>query len=469
LIAVRIILAIISGVHRVFGGPARRNAAGSLLIHVSQRISRLAVIVVAAAVLTPAAFAALALALALADLVRGALQAFDVDAVRELTQGADASSAIQANIDAKLVAGAAGLLVVTATAALIDAASIVWLVVVAGCGALAVSFAGSFLVRHQALMAVHSVSSQVAVAGFAGTLLAVVLVWLLDSALAVVAGLAAGEAWLLILVGRGHSWRYPQWRRAVADVARNRRLIVMQLAHIGQFRLGTVVLGAFGSAVAVAEYSIASRMLEGLVVLAVALTASSLPMMGAARGTSGPGGPAAIFERSYRVGLAIVAPLVTVLIIGAPLWIDVLFPLYPDVGLPAAVVGLAVVVVFASSQTTALLNATHHDPIASRSALNGLVISVLGSLALVPFGAAGMAGARVVGELVRLVSEVAGLRQLEVPPRSLLLPWVGILPVLASAALAVTTSWQPPGIWIAAVLGLAGTAALSRTYLRARG
>ena len=453
---------------RAFGGPARRNAAGALLIHGSQRASRLIVIVAAAVMLTPPAFAALALALALADLLRGALQGFDIDAVRELTQGADAVGAVQANLDAKLLAGVSGLVAATTLAALIDAGITVWLALIAGGGALAVSLAGSFLVRHQAALDVHSVSGRVAAAGFAGTLLAIVLVWLFHSALAVVIGLAVGDAALLALVCRGHAWRWPQVRRAAVDIARNRRLVLIQLAHIGQFRLGTVVLAAFGSAVAVAEYSIASRMAEGFVVLAIALTASSLPMMGAVHAGPELDKPAAVFERSYRLGLAIVTPLVAALVISAPIWIGLLFPRYPDVGVPTAVVGLAVIIVFASSQTTAFLNATRHDAMASRSALGGLAISVLGSLAFVPFGAAGMAWARVAGEVGRLATEAAGLYRLKVSPRSILLPWMGGLPVMAAAALAVVTQWHPTGIWIAALLGLAGTAALGRTFLRGR-
>ena len=61
---------------KVFGafkGPARQNALGSLLIQGSQRLSRFVVIIAAAALLTPASFAAAVLALALTDLIRGAL------------------------------------------------------------------------------------------------------------------------------------------------------------------------------------------------------------------------------------------------------------------------------------------------------------------------------------------------------------------------------------------------------------
>ena len=114
----------------------------------------------------------------------------------------------------------------------------------------------------------------------------------------------------------------------------------MQLAYIGQFRVGTIVLAAVGSAVAVAEYAIASRVAESLIILAAALTASSLPMIGAAHARNERLGLTSIFERSYSVGIRIIAPSVAVLVLAAPLWIGILFPHYPDVGTSTGIVGL---------------------------------------------------------------------------------------------------------------------------------
>lgn len=446
----------------LFRGPARQNAFGSLLIQGSQRLARLAVIVAAAALLTPTSFAALALVLALTDMVRGGLQAFDVDAVRRLSRGGE-RDVIQDSIDAKGVAGLAGLSLVAALAALIADVGTVRLVAVSGLGTLAASVATSFLVERQASLALRSVSARVATASLIGAALAVLLLWLTHSAISVVIGLAIGDGLLLALVCRAHAWQPPKWQPAIARVRQSRRLVIMQLAHIGQFRVGTIVLAAFGSAVAVGEYAIASRVAEGLVILAAALSSSSLPMMGAAHAQDERVGLTRVFGRSYNVGIRVVAPLVATLVITAPIWIRILFPRYPGVGPASAVVGLAVMIFFASSQTTALLNATHRDRAASRSAVGGLVVSVLASSAMVSLGAAGVAAGRVAGELVRLLMEAAaGRRELGIPLALLLRPWFAVTPILAGATIAVAAGWQGPYPWIAAVVALAGTAMVLR-------
>ena len=307
-------------------------------------------------------------------------------------------------------------------------------------------------------------------ASLIGAVLAVLLLWLTHSTLGVVIGLAIGDGLLLAFVCRGHAWQPPKWQPAITQVRHGRRLVIMQLAHIGQFRVGTIVLAAFGTAVAVAEYTIASRVAEGLVILAAALTSSSLPLMGAALAQEERGGLTRVFGRSYNVGIRVVAPLTATLVLTAPIWIAILFPRYPGVGPPSAVVGLAVVIFFASSQTAALLNATHRDRAASRSAVGGLVVSVLASSAMVSLGAVGVAAGRVAGELVRLLMEAAaGRRELGIPLALLLRPWFAVTPILAGATIAVAADWQGPYLWIAAVVVLAGTAMVLRRSSLASG
>jgi O-antigen/teichoic acid export membrane protein len=422
-------------------------------------VSRLVVIVAAAALLPPAAFAALAFTLALTDLVRGGLLAFDVEAIRLLSgrrQGRE--DVLRASLDAKTLAGGVALLVVTALAALIDGVITAWMVVVSGVGTLGASYGASFLVQRQAALALHSRSVQVMIAGFVGTALALVWVWWASTAIGILAGLAIGDLLLLVLVGAGHRWQAPDWRQSAAWIHRTRGLMVMQLAHIGQFRAGTIVLTAFGSTVAVAEYTIASRMTEGLVILAAALSSSSLPLMGAAHAQDRPVGVADVFDRSYGLGTRLVAPLLALVVLAAPFWIPVLFPRYPDVGPTTAVVGLSVLLYFASSQTTALLNATNHDAAATRSAVTGLLASLVGSLGVVPLGAVGVAWARVTGEGLRLLVEATtAIRKLRIGPALLVRPWVAIAPVIAGAGMAVAWHWQPPYIWIATAVVVAGT------------
>lgn len=431
---------------------------GSLVIQGSQRLARIVTIVAAAALLTPASFAALAVALALTDLVKGALLAFDVGAVRLLSSGAEARTVIRANLDAKIVAGLAGFALVAAVAALVYDPTTFWLVVISGAGGLAASLGSTFLVRRQAVLSLGPVSPRVAAASIAGTALAVLLVRLTDDAVGIVVGLTIGDALLLASVVDDHEWQRPNWGAGLALIRARRSLLVMQLSYIGQFRVGTMILALFGSAVAVGEYTVASRIAEGMVVLAAALTASSLPMMGAVYAREDFVGLANLFNRSYRVGLLVIAPVVGALVVVAPIWIGILFPRYPGAGPAFAIVGLAVIIFFASSQTTALLNATHRDRAASWSAVVGLITSVLGSISLVSLGGVGVALARGGGELVRLfVEATAGVRDLGIQPVLLLRPWFAVSPVLVGAAIAVTGNWQAPLVWIAAAVVLGGT------------
>lgn len=456
---------IIARMQSLVDGPARQNAFGSLLIQGSQRLSRLVAIIVTAAWLTPASFAALAVALALTDLVRGTLMAFDVGAVRSLSGGRDVRAVIQASLDAKTLVGLVGLVLAIVVAVVISAADAVWLIAVLGVGTMANSFGASFLVERQARLALHSATSRVVAASGAGLALAMILFWFVPNPVGVAAGLTIGDVLLLALVSGGHGWRPPAWRIALAEAREHGRLMVIQLAHIGQFRVGTVILTALGSTIAVAEYTIASRMTEGLILVAAALTSSSLPLMGAAHTQDDRAGLSSVFVRSYDAGLRVVAPLVAGLVLTAPIWITILFPLYPSVGAPSAIVGLAVMIFLASSQTTALLNAAHRDRAASWSAVGGLSASALASIALVSWGAVGVALGRVIGELVRLLAESAvGVRQLGIRPAGLARPWSVVAPLLGAAAAAVIWRWQPPYVWVAALVMLAGTVPLLRTF-----
>jgi O-antigen/teichoic acid export membrane protein len=455
-----------SQVFAAFKSPARQNALGSLLIQGSIRLSRFVLVIAAAALLTPASFASAAVAMALTDLVRGALQAFDVDAVRVLAGRKDGLGVVQASLDAKGLVGVAGLSLVAATAAFVYDPATVGLVSVSGAGVLAASFATSFLVQQQAALDLRSMSSRVAAASAAGAVVGVLLAWLTRSAGGVVVGAAIGDGLLLAFVCGRHRWKRPDWQAAVSHARESRRLLFMQFAYISHFRIGTIVLAAVGSDVAVGEYAIASRVAEGLIIVAAALTASSLPMIGAAHARNERVGPNSIFERSYSVGIRLITPTVAIIVLAAPLWIAILFPQYPAVGASTAIAGFAVIAYFASSQTTALLNATHHDRPASWSAIAGLGASLVGSIFLFPLGAVGVSWARVAGEFVRLcVEATAAVRYLRVRPSQLIRPWIAVLPTLGALAIAVAGNWESPYIWVAVLLVIGGTAHLLAAVL----
>lgn len=443
---------------RIVHGSPRENALGSLVIQGSLRLSRLAVFIAAAALLTPTAFAAVALALAITDLIRGGLQAFDVGAVRQLARGGVERRTVQRSLDGKGLTGAIALLLGIGFAALVYDPGTLRLVAISGVGTIAAAFGSSFFVERQAALALHSIAGRVAFASAAGAALAILLGSQFRTASGVVTGVALGDVLLLLLVQDLRVWRRPSWPSAVEQIRDTASLMTMQLAHVGQFRIGTLVLGAFGSAVAVGEYTIASRMTEGLVVLAAALTSSSLPLMGAAHAQDERDGLVELFGASYGIGIRVVAPLVMVLVLSAPLWIALLFPAYPNAGPATAIVGLSIVIFFASSQTTALLNATDHDRAASRSAVTGLIVSTAGSFAALPFGAAGVAWARAGGEATRLLVETAaGRRYFRIPAALVLRPWLEILPVGGAAALALAGQWRAPHIWIGIGIGVAGS------------
>lgn len=439
-----------------------KNILGSLLIQASLRLSRFIVIVVAAALLTPPAFATFVLTLAMTDLVRGGLQAFDVGAVRLLAAGQDSTDVIQSGLEAKCLAGSIGLALLAAIAWAVYGADTAWLVGVSGLGTLAASFGSSFLVQRQADLALHVISLRVAIASAVGTAVAIAAVWATRSAVWSVLGTAVGDALLLAALYARHAWRAPALGPGLAVIRKSQQLLVMQLAYIGQFRAGTIVLAAAATPIAVGEYSIASRFAEGLIIIAVALSASSLPMIGAAHARNEPGVLASIFEKSYGAGLRLTAPVIGALALSAPLWNDVLFPQYPGLGPVFAVAGYGVIIYFASSQTTALLNATHRDEAASLSAVAGMLTSIAGLFILTPFGALGAAWARVAGEAVRLIIEATtAVRDLGVHVSALARPWLAISPVLIGIAIAMGGGWTSPSIWIAVAAVLLGSSGVS--------
>lgn len=452
-----------ASVSRAASGSARQNAFGSLMILGSQRVSRLVVLVATAALLTTDSFATLALVLALTDLVRGTLQAFDVGGARLLAGGRPDATVLQTSLDAKTVSGLAGMLFITLLAFPVGSPEAALLTALSGVGVFAASYGSSFLVERQAVLALHSVGRAVLISNALGAVCGIALAWLTEAAVGAVIGLVLGDVLLLVSVSRGHRWQQPDLAAATELLRSSRELLTMQLAYIGQFRVGTIILSAFGSALAVAEYSIASRVMEGLVVIAAALTASSLPLMAAAHAREERARLAGLFDRSYRLGLIIVASLAASLVVAAPVWIWALFPQYPDVGTPSAIVGLAVMIFFGSSQTTALLNATHHDRAANRSAVTGLAISALATFFLVPFGSLGVAWARVAGELARFVVEAsAGIRYVGIRLLQLARPWLVTSPALVGASVAVLEQWRTPYVWIAASLVLVAAMASSR-------
>jgi O-antigen/teichoic acid export membrane protein len=283
--------------------------------------------VAAAAILDPIHFAALAVALALTDIVRSALLAYDVSAVRLLSGGGEAGVVIGTHGGAKIVVGLLGTAVIIAFSAVAYGPDTTGLVAVMSLGILPSGVASLLLVRRQVEFRLATAAPLVALGSLIGVSTAIGGFVVTRQAVAGAAGLVVGD--IVILLGLAPGLRVVRRVpiREIRDViVRTWTLLVMQLAYIGQFRVGTVVLGAAGTAVAVAEYTVASRLAEGLVILAGALTASSLPLMGGAFAQNDTAAVRRLMSKSYRLALLVAAPPVALLAVSAPIWFWVLFP-----------------------------------------------------------------------------------------------------------------------------------------------
>jgi O-antigen/teichoic acid export membrane protein len=428
------------------GTPARKNSAGSLVIQGSQRLSRIATIVAAAAALDPVRFAALAVALALTDIVRAALLAYDVSAVRLISGGGDSGAVMGTHLGAKVVVGLLGTLVIVSFSAVVYGPDTTWLVVVSSLGVLPAGVASLLMARRQVDFRLGSAASAVLAGSLIGAAMAVAGLLVTHEAMAVAGGLAIGDVLILIALAPGLRAARRANAREIRDVIQRAwTLLVMQLAYIGQFRVGTVILGAAGTAVAVGEYTVASRLAEGLVIMAAAVTASSLPLMGGAFARDDKTTLRRLMSKSYGLSLLAAAPPVALLALGAPVWIAILFPRYPGAAAVFIPVGLTVVVFFASSQTTAFLNASHRDRTAAMSASVGLAFSIVGSWWLVMLGAIGVAVARLGAELVRLAIETAAIARVAgYLTRSMGAAWIAIAPILIVVLVPAALGWSIP-------------------------
>lgn len=452
------------------GTPARRNSAGSLVIQGSQRLGRVITIIPAAAVLEPPAFAALAVAVALTDLVRTAMLAYDISAVRLLTAGRDPREVSESHLGAKLVVGTTGSAIILVLAWAVYGAESFTLALLATIGTIPAGIASLLLVRRQVRFELGSAMRLVVLGSTIGALIAIAGVVITRDASAVVAGLAIGDIFVFAsLASEMRGWRLASTARIAEVIRRAGTLLAMQLSYIGQFRIGTVILGAFGTSVAVGEYTVASRIAEGLVILAAALTASSLPLMGLTLSREGTEGMMRVAIRSYGLALLAAAPMVAILAISAPTWIALLFPRYPGAAHVFVPVGLTVVAFFASSQTTAFLNASHRDKLAALSATAGLIAATAASLGFVALGAFGVAAGRLLGECTRLAVETVAVNSVTRPlARAMFRAWLTMSPAVAAILAPLVLGWTVP-VALVGVLAVAGAMVITAIGLRTSG
>jgi O-antigen/teichoic acid export membrane protein len=368
---------------------------------------------------------------------------------------------------AKLVMGVGGQALVVILAGVAFGPEAAEIVAITGVGLIPSSLAGLLLVRRQVDLRLGSATPAVVAASAASTVGAILGVVLTHDARWFAAGLSAGDVLLLLLLWRdlpGRGWALGPALRLLRVAP---PLVAMQIAYIGEFRVGTLMLGVVGSAVAVGEYTVATKIAEGLVILAAAISATAYPTIATALSRGDRGLAGRIFDRTYAIALLSSTLMVGGLVVLVRLWLSVLFPRYPGAGLSFALVGIAVILFFVSSQTTALLNAEHRDRVATASSQSGLIVTIIGTLVLAPSGAVGVSAARIVGEAARQLLEIAAIaRSHSGSVGRAAASWFVAAPVVAIAIVAGLDQWHTA---LTGLVILAGTLATCCTVALTRG
>jgi O-antigen/teichoic acid export membrane protein len=429
---------------------------GSFAVIAAQRVARVVAVVPAAAILVPDSFAALIVALAVGDISRSALHGFDVSLLRELSAGRSRTEVLGPHLGGKVLLGAVialGLIVFAwvaygETTGLLTAVSLA--------GLMPANLGGLIAVERQAALRLASVAPYAVGTSLLGLLLAVTGTILFREPLATVAGLALGDLGFFVAVWAITGRPMPVFTGSVQLLRRIPALTVTQLGYVGQGRIGVILLGFAGPPVAIAEFGIASRVAEGLIVFAVALTASSYPLMARALAAGELAVALSLLRRSSEVGLAVAAGLLSLLGLTAPFWLSALFPRYPDAVIPFAFMSVAIVMYFASTQTTAFLNAAHRDRAAAASSVFGFAVAAAGTVLLLPLGTVGAASGRIAGEAARLAAELVACVRLVPGAASAIVPSVAVaVAVVVLGAVAGLSG----GIWtVAGLLALAAAA-----------
>jgi O-antigen/teichoic acid export membrane protein len=430
------------------------------------RLARLLSLAVAAYVLDTAGFAAVAIALALTDLARASLLAFDVSAVRARAGSPHGAATMEALTGAKSFMAVLLAMASIAIGLVLYGPLVAVIAAILSIGVVPGVLASLWMVPTQVDLRLLSMSPAVLLAA-AITVVASTLGAATGGSIGFAVGLLLGEVALCGLVSIRVRYM-PDLRpsRLYPVLAESPRLMLQQLGYAGQFRFGTLVLGLVATPLAVAEYSIASRLAEGLVILSTAITATSYPLMARARASGGPDAVVTRFVSSYWLAVGTSVTLVCLLILSVPIWLGVLFPTYPGAAIPFALVGVAVTLFFASGQTTALLNTWQQDTAAAGAAVLGLCVNVVGTLLLAsPVGAIGVAASRLAGEAARLGWEtftVGHTGPAEVGRAWA--AWVVFGPLLVTTAVAVASDWAVGVSILATVVGCTVAAIAGRSF-----
>jgi O-antigen/teichoic acid export membrane protein len=165
-----------------------------------------------------------------------------------------------------------------------------------------------------------------------------------------------------------------------------------------------------------------------------------------------------IFDRTYAIALLGSTLMVGGLAVLVRLWLSIVFPRYPGAGFSFVLVGIAVILFFVSSQTSALLNAEHRDRAATASSQSGLVVTIIGTLVLAPCGAVGVSAARILGEATRHLFEIVAIaRSHSGSVGGAMASWFVAVPVIAMAIVAGLDQWHTQLTGFAVIAGLLAT------------
>ena len=442
---------------------AASNFAGSLALQGGLRAARLTSLLVAAYLLSTDDFAALAIALALTDLARVSLQAFDVAALRARGASDRSKSSMRVLTAAKILVaiafGGASIVLCALLYGSLAASS----VAVLSLGVVFGALAALWMVPAQSNLRLLSMTPAVLSASVV-TVVAATVGATTGSPLGVAVGLVVGDVVLLALVARKERF-VPDFelQRVLAALRESPRLMVQQFGYVGQFRFGTLALGVLASPLAVAEYALASRLAEGLMIVSAAITATSYPVMVRALAAHGRAAVLDRFVPAHWLAVGVSTVTVFLMVLTVPLWLPVVLPKYPGAAVPFALVGLGVIAMFSSAQTTVVLNTLRRDSVAAATALLGLGTNVTGVLLLAgSTGAIGVACSRLAGEALRTVAEILAVRS--EGSRRLRLAWgvwLAMAPLLTGIVLAVVSEWDTRVLVASGLLG--GTASVLAT------
>ena len=371
-----------------------RNSGALTLAGIAGKFATFVVFVLANRSLPQAEFGAFALILATSEIVR-VIAVFGVDTVSlralardERRHGEIVSTAILLKLLASIVAS----LVFAGSALLLHFTGAMWV----GAAILMLDFflsAGvqSLVTYHQASVRADRAAPAILLAALGNIATGLIAANLHAPMPAYLAGLPVGNAlglFALLLITR--RWLNPSVRFVSRATLRQLASVAWPLAGTAvvvllYFRINTILLATFVGLKAVASYAAAYKLSEAFLLVAAALSGTTLPVLAAAlRGGPNREGVRA-YQASIAVSLAAAVPFALVLTLGGRFLLVHLFgATYASSAYALAVLGWATVLMAVNVQTTNALVALDRERLVFGIAAINLVVNIVANLLLIP-------------------------------------------------------------------------------------